>query len=247
MSFALQINIERDTATPLLQRLAFIALGEKVNRAAAQGVVAMLERHFRALDASRSGRQFGGTNASHFYAKVARTIHAEASATEASVGIGNEETRGIRQRYFGGTITPKNTKWLTIPARPEAYGHRAKEFGFLIAIFGDNLGAGAGALVARQDTQIAKMSGKNKGKMRGVKMLVGDDKKKYIAESGTQGEGGVWYWLVKSVTQDPDPSVLPSNDWIADAAREAVGGWMKRVLTTARIRGELEDLESESE
>ena len=30
MSFALQINIERDTATPLLQRLAFIALGEGV-------------------------------------------------------------------------------------------------------------------------------------------------------------------------------------------------------------------------
>ena len=29
MSLALQINIERDTATPLLQRLAFIALGER--------------------------------------------------------------------------------------------------------------------------------------------------------------------------------------------------------------------------
>ena len=54
MSFALQINIERDTATPLLQRLAFIALGKNVNRAAAQGVVAMLKRHFQALDASRS-------------------------------------------------------------------------------------------------------------------------------------------------------------------------------------------------
>ena len=228
MSFALQINIERDTATPLLQRLAFIALGEKVNRVAAQGVVAMLKRHFQALDASRSGKQFGGTNATHFYAKVARTIHAEVSATEASVGIGNEETRGIRQRYFGGTIEPVNVKWLTIPARAEAYGHRAGEFEHLLMIFGKN--RQPVALVAQ--TEVVNPGGRRK---RGQ------------VKAATVKGGEVWYWLVKSVTQDPDPSVLPSNDWIADAAREAVGGWMKRVLTTARIRGELEDLESESE
>jgi len=35
---------------------------------------------------------------------------------------------GIRQRYYGGVITPKNAKRLTIPLRPEARGKRASEF-----------------------------------------------------------------------------------------------------------------------
>ena len=246
MSFALQINIERDTATPLLQRLAFIALGEKVNRVAAQGVVAMLKRHFQALDASRSGRQFGGTNATHFYAKVARTIHAEVSATEASVGIGNEETRGIRQRLEGGTIeagknissfTDKPTVYLTIPARGEAYGHRASEFRDRLMIVFAPGGHGVALCEKIEVFNPKRRQSKKPIKLNSVKV-----------NKPAQYKGGeVWYWLVKSVTQDPDPSVMPSNDWIADAAREAVGRWMKRVLTTARIRGELEDLEPESE
>lgn len=35
---------------------------------------------------------------------------------------------GMRQRYYGGEIKPVKKKWLTIPARSEAYGKTAGQF-----------------------------------------------------------------------------------------------------------------------
>lgn len=41
---------------------------------------------------------------------------------------------GVRQRYRGGAIVPKNVKFLTIPIHPDAYGKTAKDFDNLILI-----------------------------------------------------------------------------------------------------------------
>ena len=41
---------------------------------------------------------------------------------------------GVRQRYYGGPITPKRVKYLTIPISEEAYGHTASEFPGLFAV-----------------------------------------------------------------------------------------------------------------
>jgi len=69
---------------------------------------------------------------------------------------------GIRQRYYGGVITPKKAKRLTIPLRPEARGKRASEFRNLY-IRGKALGRDVGgsfqalyALVARVNQKADK-------------------------------------------------------------------------------------------
>lgn len=46
----------------------------------------------------------------------------------------------------------------------------------------------------------------------------------------------VWYWLVKSVTQEPDPTVLPDDSALADAATSAVDNYVRRHIDRARQR-----------
>jgi len=52
----------------------------------------------------------------------------------------------IAQRFYGGLIAPISRMFLTIPARAEAYGHRASEFDNLRFIL---FPSGAGALIDR--------------------------------------------------------------------------------------------------
>lgn len=54
----------------------------------------------------------------------------------------------VAQRYYGGPITPKNVNWLTIPARSETYGKRAREFDNLSFIL---FPSGIGALVDKSE------------------------------------------------------------------------------------------------
>ena len=46
----------------------------------------------------------------------------------------------------------------------------------------------------------------------------------------------IWYWLVKSVTQDPDPTVLPPERDLTDAATTAADNYIRRHLDRARQR-----------
>jgi len=46
----------------------------------------------------------------------------------------------------------------------------------------------------------------------------------------------IWYWLVKSVTQDPDPTVLPTEAEIAAAANDKIDTHIRRHLDRARQR-----------
>jgi hypothetical protein len=46
----------------------------------------------------------------------------------------------------------------------------------------------------------------------------------------------VWYWLVKSVTQDPDLTVLPREEEITTAATAATDNYIQRHLDRARQR-----------
>jgi hypothetical protein len=39
-------------------------------------------------------------------------------------------------------------------------------------------------------------------------------------------KGGVYYWLVKSVTQSADHSVLPTDEVMADGVKEQLQDWI---------------------
>src|SRR5687767_8092490 len=83
--------------------------------------VALLFRdHLLALDKERANKL--SPNRSHFYSDASRAVSSQGKESEAIVTIAQQ---GIRQRLEGGEIKPRaGGKYLTIPARAEAYGRR---------------------------------------------------------------------------------------------------------------------------
>jgi hypothetical protein len=142
-----------------------------------------------------------------FYEEAAGKVQSfqiESGAVSVSV-----EHEGLAQRYFGGDIHAKEGGFLTIPARAETYCHRAREFENLqLVIFA---GGESGMLVAKDGG--AKHLGRGK---------------RTLPTMDAQGSD-VFFWLVRSVHQEPDPTVLPDGDEILDAAVAACGDYIAAV------------------
>lgn len=132
-----------------------------------------------------------------FYADAARSVQAPVVQGEnVSIAINKE---GLAQRYFGGPIEAKRSKWLTIPAIAQAYGKRAGAFHNLRFVY---FRSDLAALVERLSTLVKR---DRKGIFRPIASTL----------------GAVFFWLKPSVNQDPDPTVLPSDDEMGARAIEA--------------------------
>lgn len=122
---------------------------------------------------------------------------------------------GMRQRLLGGRIAQNNPgkTYLTIPNEAYGYGRLAPEFSGLKFAFARNEeGYLQPALVA---TDLLALSGaKRRKKGQRPVLEVGD----------------VVYWLVKSVYQEPDPSILPTNEQmttaVVDKLTDLVRSWI---------------------
>jgi hypothetical protein len=150
---------------------------QNINPTVGRAAVTMLKDHLRGLDATRANK-LGGRR-THFYNSAAKGTFYELQPDGVKLGINQV---GIRQRYYGGTITAgkgishttgRPTQFLTIPAIAEAYGQRASKF--------------AGSLRISLNKERSKGALVNKA------------------------TGTVYYWLVKSVTQKADPTILPTD------------------------------------
>ena len=161
-----------------------------INQSAADGLQDYLKAFFYRLDQDRAN-PLGGER-SHFYRHAAETLTQEIRDDGADVVVNQ---LGIRQRLLGGEIHAKNSKYLTIPAIAEAYGHRAKEFDLHFIMFK----TGSKALAAN-----------------------------------TKEDHRVWYWLVESVTQEPDPEVMPSVEAMTDAVCNNVKAWLSGMTLDAQ-------------
>ncbi|MDD5676581.1 MAG: hypothetical protein PHW60_01140 [Kiritimatiellae bacterium] len=204
------IEISKDDASPALDRLQDSLEGPAIQESMGRAGVNLLQDHFKTL-ADERHRDAAPHN---FYADAARSTHH--FTTHDSVILSISKT-GIAQRYFGGTIKPVNAKYLTISARDETVGRRAREFNNLEMLFGRN---GPYALAERQSTDIRWRSAKaqkgwahNPGKYR------------YAAAGATRG-GGIFFWLVESVTQESDPTVLPEMETILEVVRQAASDYI---------------------
>lgn len=200
MAFSTTIELS-DQATPLATRLAIELQPERLGQAAGPAVVNRVRAHFFELNRERANK-LGGKR-TNFFNQAARSTQYKVSRDAVTVSINHV---GVRQRYQGGTIRPTGSrKFLTIPAIAEAYATRAGEwpnlkFGFAF----DRRGNIRPALIEAQSTAL-KFGAKRKDGTRKV--------------TRTAREGGqAVFWLVGSVTQRPDPSVLPTNDQIREAA-----------------------------
>ncbi len=192
----------RDRATPAVEG----ALGELqlagVKPEIGRAVARLVQQHFLRLNASRAN-PLGGPR-SNFYAQAARGTRYDVLTDGVLVSVSQV---GIRQRLEGGEIVPRSVKYLTLPAIAEAYGKRAREFPNLVLMW---------RRIAGQTRPVALVEPEATQPARGVK---------------TDSVGGkIFFWLVKSVTQPADPSVLPTDDEFRDTAIGAAQDYFERAL-----------------
>ena len=123
--------------------------------------------------------------------------------------VGNTQI-GLEFRYLGGTITPRNKRYLTIPASPESVGKRAGEFDNLkfARVMNPNYGRVMNALVIG-------LSPSNP-RVKRVKSFKG------LAYQPNMTTPQVMYWLFRSATQAARPEVMPTMRQIGDTAANAM-------------------------
>ena len=144
----------------------------------------------------------GGTR-THFYRGVAGTV--QTPRVVGRVGFIDIGSLEFAQRVRGGPLAPVNgPHFLTIPARPEAYGHRAGEFDDLRFVV---LGRGGPALVQTDRSEVKL------GKVRK------DGTRKWIAK---ERGGLVMFWLRLQVNQPGDESLLPTEEELLDVCTQAM-------------------------
>lgn len=198
MSFSARIDIA-DKATPLLNETERRIRPATIAKIAGREGQNFTRKHFIDLNRTRPN-QLGGKR-TNFYTQAARGTTFASDAHGADISVNQV---GIRQRLEGGVIMPKNGKYLTIPARAEAHGRRAREFSNLKVMFGK--GGVPVALVEADSTRVK-------------------DRKE-------QG-GGVMYWLVRRVVQQPDPSVMPNLGRMKDQIIAKIAQFIRRRETAA--------------
>jgi hypothetical protein len=197
---AIKINMRDKATAPLLRVQGALQRGD-VRKVMGRSVANDLRAYFLELDHERPN-ELGGKR-THFWSDVRRSVQQPKLVGTDAVEVSINQV-GFAQRLFGGRIVPRNARWLAIPARAEAYGKRAREFNDLhFVLFRPDLAA----LVQNEQVSLG-------GRVHGS-----------VTEKRRKGEavgGGIFYWLRASVTQQPDPTVLPKNDDLAkNAATEA--------------------------
>lgn len=210
MSFgiALTLRIERTAGDPdQAKRLLAALRPEVINKVVARSGVNLFREHFFKLNAERPNK-LGGRR-TQFYGDAARGTSATVLPDGALVSVNQV---GIRQRWKGGTIRAKPGKWLTIPARAEAHGKRAREFNDLRFVLFEH----GAALIRNDATTLKRKRDRKTGK---VSLVAGEER-----------GGEVMYWLKRSVTQRADPSVIPMPDVIYGRLFADVGGYLDRAV-----------------
>lgn len=202
-----------DRARPVVLAIGQSVQPERLKPIVGRAVVNRIRTHL--FDADRTKPNALGGQRTHFYADAARGTQFTVVTDGVVVSINQV---GIRQRILGGTITPQKAKYLTIPARAEAHGKRASEFNDLVVVYGRS-----GEPVALARAWQTSLRGS-----RGP----GQTPRRRGAEQG----GEIMFWLTKSVTQRPDPSVVPTTFDLAAAAISAVNADRERLVAQARAR-----------
>ena len=219
----------RNTATPAIKEAVAQIKGNGLVMAEAQGVRETLRDRFAELEQTRPNKM--GFPRTHFWADVRGTVQVPQvqSPATATVSIAHQ---AIRQRVEGGKIVPTaGHEFLTLPEAPEAYGHRAREFSNLHFGFAENrYGNLAPALIENNATRV-KFGRTRKDGTRKV-------------TPGPEVGGAVFFWLVKQVYQPADPTILPSEARLQEAAIQKGDEWAQAMLDRAAAKRAEDDAKS---
>lgn len=185
---SLEITIV-DKATKEIDKL-FRLNSAQGYRIAGIGVMETVKSYLAKRDELPQSR---GWRKQHFNSKAARKTFLKSNSSGATVHI---SLVGFKTYALGEpkVIRPVNVKFLTIPARSDAYGRRAREFsGLQVLRVVNERGVPQLALVhVAEDVTAPSKTGKRV--------------KRYKSEIGD-----VYYWLARSVKTKPHPEAIPSN------------------------------------
>jgi hypothetical protein len=195
----------QDSVMPILLALS-PALRRDVPQKIGSAVTTLFQEHIGQLPDNRNNWPSTG-----FWAQCVKSCNYNVLAEQVNINV---NWQGFRQRLQGGKIEAQNSGWLTIPARAEAYGKRAREFSNLEAVFFKTSHGFFGALVESDRTEVS-FGKQRKDGSRKVKR--GEER------------SGVMFWLKKSVRQQPNPNIIPSDDKIAATATQAVDSFLSRL------------------
>jgi hypothetical protein len=212
MSLGITIDIPDPATLPSLLAIGRGVQNPELRQAAGRGITNALVDHFDHLESTRPNK-LGGKR-THFWAKVAAAVHQPELVGGDGVKVAIDHA-GAAQRYFGGTIRPTKKQWLSLPARTEAYGNDARKHKDLHFVL---FRRGLAALVQNQQTSLAI------GRRR-------KDGSRKISHGETTG-GGIFFWLVKEVHQQPDKTVLPAKTELIRAALEGGEQYIKNLLAS---------------
>ncbi len=200
MAFSIDIH---DRATPAVAGILTELQLAGVKPVIGRAVVRLVQEHFLRLNRSRPN-QLGGPR-TNFYAQAARNTRFQVTARGVKLSV---DQVGIRQRLQGGPILPRHAAHLTLPAIAQAYGRRAGDF--------------------RQLELLWRRIG---GQTRAVALVEAAAKSPRVRGPATASAGGkVLFWLVRSVTQKPDPSVLPTDQEMIDVASAGANEYFRALL-----------------
>lgn len=124
----------------------------------------------------------------NFWNDIAKaTAFHDADETRALVIIADQR---FNQKFYGGTITPKESENLALPAIAAAYGESPLQH------------------------ELTPLFRRVNGEARVIALK--------------DASGTVWYWLVRSVTQEADEDALPDEDHFIAALQEEAGDFLDR-------------------
>ena len=188
-----------DNVTPAVRKLIDLQ-GAKAYKVASVAMGEAVRSHFVARDLVPNKRGWPKT---HFYDRARKQTHFASTASEASVSV---SLVGFATHFLGKpeVIKPVNGKYLTLPAIPQAYGRRAREFSDLVfRMVPDMQGGSRPALVRAQQT-VFSLGRRRKDGTRSIKNPI---------EVG----GEVYFWLVRSVKPKPHPEAFPTDQVLQEA------------------------------
>lgn len=200
------------------------------NKAAAQNVTFLVQRHLTDFNRSH-GNRLGGKR-TNFYRQLAQSTNWSADEGGATVVISDFRAS---QTILGGLIqagknasfeSGKPTAALTIPATAEAHGERAEKFRNKSTLiwFRSPHGKLLGMIVDSERQRLGKGKVRRNGAIFGGK----------LSESGAFTFKRVLYWLVSEVNQKGTPEAIPTNPEIVQGAVDGVGKLVKTVFARSK-------------
>lgn len=210
------VVVLRDTATALLRDLRRALRLPGMAAVVGRAERGLFRDHLFALNTQR--HKSGGRN---YYTQAGRSLRVSTHGPAMTVSINQV---GFRQRVEGGPIKPgPGKRYLTIafPGMP-GYGKRAAEFDDLE--FGHAADPKSGrmrkALIRRPSTALRYRRRKQQ-----------DGTLKTYVRPGEVTVREPVFWLVRSVNQKADRSVLPSDRDVLGTAEAAIGKRLARLQT----------------